>query len=187
MCLVSSLTFSKWTTPARPPSSTRSWHDSTSTSPVSRKPGWPTVDQLWKEITTSSGKACPRTSRGSIYGVDFAVRNSLIATTETPSGGSSRILALRMKTSAGLVNIIPAYAPTLISTPEAKEQLYEALQETLSGIPSSEGIFQRSRWYRLASMAYLPRPLRRRQDEWEWAEVARTLLSPRPLHQEQLL
>ena len=58
------------------------------------------------------------------YGVGFAVRNSLVATTETPSGGSSRILALRMKTSAGVVNIISAYAPTLISTPEAKDQFY---------------------------------------------------------------
>ena len=67
------------------------------------------------------------------YGVVFAVRNSLIATTETPSGRSSRILALRMK-KAGFVS---AYAPTLTSTPEAKEQFYEALQETLSGIPSS--------------------------------------------------
>ena len=44
------------------------------------------------------------------YGVGFAVRNSLIATTETPSGGSSKILALGMKTSAGFVNFISAYA-----------------------------------------------------------------------------
>ena len=60
------------------------------------------------------------------YGVGFAVRNSLIATTETPSGGSLRILALRMKTLAGFVNIISAYAPTLTSTPESKDQFYEA-------------------------------------------------------------
>lgn len=71
------------------------------------------------------------------YGIGFVVRNSLIATTETPSGGSSRIPALRMKTSAGFVNIISAYAPTLTFTSEAKHQLYEALRETLSGIPSS--------------------------------------------------
>ena len=43
------------------------------------------------------------------YGIGFAVRNSLIASTETSTGGSSRI-ALRMKMSAGFVNIIPAYA-----------------------------------------------------------------------------
>ena len=105
------------------------------------------------------------------YGLGFAVRNSLIETTETPSGGSLRILALRMKTSASFVKIISAYAPTLTSTPEAKDQFYEALQETLSGIPSSEDIYLLGdfnacrRWDRLASMAYLPRPLRCRQDE----------------------
>ena len=56
------------------------------------------------------------------YGVGFAVRNSLISTTETPSGGSSRILALRMKTLAGFVNIISTYVPTLTYTQEAKDQ-----------------------------------------------------------------
>ena len=61
--------------------------------------------------------------------------------TETPSGGSLRILALRMKTSAGFVNIISAYAPTLTSNPEAKDKFYEVLQEKLSGIPSSEAIY----------------------------------------------
>ena len=74
------------------------------------------------------------------YSIGFAVRTSLTATTETPSGGSSRILARSMKTSAGFVNTISAYAPTLTSTPEAKDQFYEALQETLSGIPNSKGI-----------------------------------------------
>ena len=38
------------------------------------------------------------------------------------------------------MNIVPAYTPTLTSTPEAKDRFYEALQETLPGIPSSEGI-----------------------------------------------
>ena len=75
------------------------------------------------------------------YSVGFAVRNSLIATTETPSGGSLIILALRIKMSVGFVNIISAYAPTLTTTPVAKDQFYKARQETLSGIPSSEGIY----------------------------------------------
>ena len=75
------------------------------------------------------------------HGIGFAVRNSLIATTETSSGGSLRILALRMKTSAGFVNIISAYTSTLTSTPEAKDQFYETLQETLSGIAISEGVY----------------------------------------------
>ena len=46
-----------------------------------------------------------------------------------------------MKTSARFVNIISAYAPTLTTTPEAKDQFYDALQETLAGIQSSEGIY----------------------------------------------
>ena len=95
--------------------------------PVSRKPGWPTVGHLQKKTTPSSGKAYSRMRQ---YSIGFAVRNSLIATIETPSGGSLRILAL-----------ISAYAPTLASTPEAKDQFYEALQETLTGIPSSEDIY----------------------------------------------
>ena len=75
------------------------------------------------------------------HGVGFAMRNSLIATTETPSGRSSRILAFHMKTLLGFVNIISAYAPTLTFAPEAKDQFYEALQETLSGIQGSKGIY----------------------------------------------
>ena len=69
------------------------------------------------------------------YSVGFAVRKSLIATTETPFGRSLRILGLRMKTFAGFVNMMSAYAPSLTSTAEAKDQFYEALQKTLSGIP----------------------------------------------------
>ena len=93
------------------------------------------------ETTPSSGLQGLSQYKLRQYSIGFAVRNSFIATTETPSGGSSRILAHSMKTSAGFVNIISAYAPTLSSTPEAKYQFYEALQETLSGIPNSKGIY----------------------------------------------
>ena len=75
------------------------------------------------------------------HGVGFAVRNSLLASVETPTGGSSRLLTLRMKTSVGYINIISAYAPTLTSTPEAKDQFYKALEDVLSCIPKSEGIY----------------------------------------------
>ena len=74
------------------------------------------------------------------HGVGFAVRNSLLASVETPTGGSSRLLVLQMKTSMGDINILSAYAPTLTSTPEAKDQFYEALEDALSCIPKSEGI-----------------------------------------------
>ncbi|KAK2555651.1 Craniofacial development protein 2 [Acropora cervicornis] len=75
------------------------------------------------------------------HGVGFAVRNSLLASVETPTGGSSRLLVLRMKTSMGNINILSAYAPTLTSTPEAKDQFYEALEDALSCIPKSECIY----------------------------------------------
>ena len=65
------------------------------------------------------------------HGVGFAVRNSLLASVETPTGGSSRLLVLQMKTSMGNINILSAYAPTLTSTPKAKDQFYEALQDAL--------------------------------------------------------
>ena len=75
------------------------------------------------------------------HGVGFAVRNSLLASIETPTGGSSRLLVLRMKTSMRNINILSAYAPTLTPTPEAKDQFYEALEHALSCILKSECIY----------------------------------------------
>ena len=51
MCPDSLLIFSRWTTPARPPSSTRSWHDLTSTLPVSRRHDWPIAVLLENRTT----------------------------------------------------------------------------------------------------------------------------------------
>ena len=75
------------------------------------------------------------------HGVGFAVWNALLASVETPTGGSSRLLVLRMKTSMDDINILSAYAPTLPSTPEAEDQFYEALEEALSCIPKSKSIY----------------------------------------------
>ena len=41
----------------------------------------------------------------------------------------------------GNINILSAYAPTLTSTPEAKDQFYEALEDALWCIPKSECIY----------------------------------------------
>ncbi|PFX17198.1 Craniofacial development protein 2 [Stylophora pistillata] len=65
----------------------------------------------------------------------------MLATTETLTGGSERILVLRMKISTGFVNFLSVYAPTLTSSTEAKDQFYEALEETVSQIPRSEGVY----------------------------------------------
>jgi len=75
------------------------------------------------------------------HGVGFAVKNSLSAAIEPPTGGTERILTLRLSTSTGFVNLLSIYAPTLCSTPEAKDQFYEALDEAISRISSTEGLF----------------------------------------------
>ena len=75
------------------------------------------------------------------HGVGFAIRNSLITTTEPPTGGTERILTLRIKTVSGFTNIFSVYAPTLTSTSETKDQFYSALDEALAKVPPSEGLY----------------------------------------------
>lgn len=74
------------------------------------------------------------------YGVGFAIRNSLLGSITPPSNGSERILAMQLNTTAGLVNLISAYAPTLTSSPDAKDAFYDELSTTISGIPSSQAL-----------------------------------------------
>ncbi len=75
------------------------------------------------------------------HGVGFTVKNTLVTFIEPPSSGTERILSLRLSTSSGPANIISVYAPTLCSTSEEKDQFYEALDETISRIPSTEGLY----------------------------------------------
>ena len=75
------------------------------------------------------------------HGVGFAVKNTLVAFIEPPSAGTERIISLRLSTHSGSVNIVSVYAPTLCSTPEDKDQFYQALDETISRIPSTEGLY----------------------------------------------
>jgi hypothetical protein len=50
-----------------------------------------------------------------------------------------RILTLRLSTTtAGFVNLLSIYAPTLCSTPEAKDQFCEALDKAISTILHTE-------------------------------------------------
>ena len=75
------------------------------------------------------------------HGVGFAVKNTLVAFIEPPSAGTERIISLRLSTHSGSVNIVSVYIPTLCSTPEDKDQFYRALDETISRIPSTEGLY----------------------------------------------
>ncbi len=76
-----------------------------------------------------------------IHGVGFAVRNSMLSSTEPPSGGQPRILSLHLSTSSGPVNIMSIYAPTLCSSAETKDQFYEELETTIKEIPITEHLF----------------------------------------------
>jgi hypothetical protein len=76
--------------------------------------------------------------------VDFAVKNLLSTAIEPPNGGTERInctYTLRLSTTAGFVNLLSIYAPTLCSTPEAKDQFYEALGEAISRMPITEKLY----------------------------------------------
>ena len=55
------------------------------------------------------------------HGVGFAVRNTLLKMVVPGDGGWERLLTLRLHTSDGPITLISVYAPTLTSSPEAKE------------------------------------------------------------------
>lgn len=76
-----------------------------------------------------------------LYGVGFAVRNSLLLSVEPPSQGTERILSLRLTTSSGPTHIFSIYAPTLCSTAEAKDAFYEELETRIREIPAKENFF----------------------------------------------
>ena len=71
-------------------------------------------------------------------GVGFAVKNSLMKMVEPGSGGSERLLTIRLNTTEGPVNLVSVYAPTLFSTPDAKDEFYENLASTIRNISSTE-------------------------------------------------
>ncbi|XP_022799771.1 craniofacial development protein 2-like [Stylophora pistillata] len=126
------------------------------------------------------------------HGVGFAVRNSPLATTEKLTGGLERILVLRMKTSTGFVNFLSVYAPTLTSSTEAKDQFYEALEETVSQIPRSKSVYLLGDFNARVGSDWQAWPACLghfgvgKLNE-NWAETVGTLLPPWPLHHQQLL
>ncbi|XP_076065306.1 uncharacterized protein LOC143039313 [Oratosquilla oratoria] len=58
------------------------------------------------------------------HGVGFAVRNTLLSMVEPGDKGSERLMTFRLHTSEGPVTLVSAYAPTLTSTAEAKNEFY---------------------------------------------------------------
>ena len=76
-----------------------------------------------------------------LYGVGFAVRNSLLSSVEPPSQGTERILSLCLTTSSGPTHIVSVYAPTLCSTSEAKDMFYEELEARIREITANDNLF----------------------------------------------
>ena len=75
-----------------------------------------------------------------LYGVGFAIKNSLINSVTTPIGVSERIMTLRLNTESGFINFVCVYAPTLTSPSDDKSAFYEALQEIVGNVPSVEDL-----------------------------------------------
>ena len=72
------------------------------------------------------------------YGVGFGVRNSLLSMIEPGSNGSERLLTLRLNTTAGPLNLVSVYAPTMSATSDTKDEFYENLAAIISSVPNNE-------------------------------------------------
>ena len=57
---------------------------------------------------------------------------------EPGDNGSERLLTLRLNTSEGPATLVSVYAPTLCSTPEAKDEFYQNLDALIRTVPDQE-------------------------------------------------
>jgi hypothetical protein len=75
------------------------------------------------------------------HGVGFAVRNNLLSLIEEPTGGTDRMLTLKLKMKNQTVNFINVYSPTLHSTEDIKDAFYEAVDAAVGTVPPAEKLF----------------------------------------------
>ena len=68
------------------------------------------------------------------HGVGYAIKNYLLGSIIPPSEGTERLLKLQLQTSAGLISLISAYAPTLTSASELKDRFYVDLSAAISKV-----------------------------------------------------
>ncbi|XP_046986007.1 uncharacterized protein LOC124556011 [Schistocerca americana] len=73
-----------------------------------------------------------------LHDVGIAVKNTLLDCTVPPSGGTERIIALKIYSSSGTVNILNVYAPTLSSSMEEKDLFYYLHSDRIANVPSTE-------------------------------------------------
>ena len=65
----------------------------------------------------------------------FAIKHNRLGSIIPPSEGSERLLKLQLQTSARLVSLISAYAPTLTSVSQLKDRFYDDLRAAISKVP----------------------------------------------------
>lgn len=75
------------------------------------------------------------------HGVGFAIKNSLLNCITTPVGKSERLMYVRLHAASGYVNLINAYAPTLMARHEVKDIFYEELHTLVSSFPNREQMY----------------------------------------------
>ena len=122
------------------------------------------------------------------HGVGFAVRNSLLMMVEPGSGGSERLLTLRLNSTTGPVTLISLYARTLSSTPDTKDVFYENLASIIRNIPSKEQVVLLSDCNaRVVLVALLPWSVRSGQSEWKRTANTGAVHISWPVHYELLL
>ena len=109
-----------------------------------------------------------------VHGVGFAVSNKLLSMIEERTGGSDRLLTLKLHTADGHTHLICAYAPTNCSDAETKNCFYEKLNETIyinwQGTGTTGGIQCQSWWWPWV-MECLFGSVWYRQDERQRAET----------------
>ncbi|XP_069191417.1 craniofacial development protein 2-like [Procambarus clarkii] len=76
------------------------------------------------------------------HGVGFAIRNRLLGSIVPPKEGSARTLKLQLHTTAEMISLINAYAPTLTTSTEAKDEFYNDFGRTLRDVPQQEPVFR---------------------------------------------
>ncbi|KAI8494376.1 hypothetical protein Bbelb_276020 [Branchiostoma belcheri] len=113
-------------------------------SPIVRLPpalSWAAPSHLGVSPPTSAAPEGREPDEPRQHGVGFAVRNTLLAAVEPPTGGTERLLSLRLSTDAGHVNILSVYAPTLKSPEDKKDKFYEQLHEMVASCQKDEQLF----------------------------------------------
>ena len=68
------------------------------------------------------------------------VRNTLLSCVEQPLFVSPRLVSIRMRTRAGYITVISAYAPTLLAFDEDKDEFFQQLSDLLSSNPAGHDI-----------------------------------------------